>query len=117
MPLGYKAAKLADLYAIPLYSGLIFFYIIKLLCALIKLNDEYFIRDILETLGLFFGVYIGQKLNLKIKVVVTALLGAMLCSYGITMAFKLQPIHPKDTLTKVLYMLGILVLFILGWQY
>lgn len=59
VPLGYKAAKLADMYAIPIYSGLISFNILKILCTIINLNDKYYIREILEILGLFFGIYIG----------------------------------------------------------
>ena len=66
---------MADQYAIPLFSGLIVYTIFSLLCSLIDLNDEYYIREVLECLGMFFGVYIGKKLNQQVKVFVTALTG------------------------------------------
>lgn len=88
IPLGKKAMGVADIYAIPFFSGLLVFSFIGFVCKILDVNDRSFIREILEVIGLFAGVFIGNKYRPVIKVIITSLIGSNLCIYGATMALK-----------------------------
>ena len=69
-------------------------------------------------MGLLFGFYIGQKLNQSIKVLVTALTGANLTVFGITLTFDIvEPDGQHDQWTPAAILLAILLLFYVSYKY
>lgn len=112
IPVCKKAMKVADLYAIPFFTGLLGFSVVGFICKLIDLNDHHFFREIFEILGLFIGIYVGNKYKQVTKVLVTSIMGAALCTYGATLALKWQPIMPAER--PVLYIIYVVANFLLA---
>ena len=57
---GYHASKLADLYAVPFFSGLVSFSILAWTAELLGIHDKFYIREALEFFAFIFGLYIGM---------------------------------------------------------
>lgn len=93
IPLGYKAADLSEKFAISLFAGIICFFLMNLLCTVIGIADDHYLRDILELVCFFVGVLFGQKLEKQIKVVVVSFLGSNLSIFGLFLALRFQPIR------------------------
>ena len=108
---------MGEFYAIPIFTALACFSFSNFLFEVIDLYDQYYLREILEGFSLLFGIYLGWKYNQKIKIFITALTGADVGVYGITLAFKLQPILHENTATLVLYILTIMIFTLIGFIY
>ena len=117
IPLGYKAAQLADIYAVPFFSGLIAYTIMAITCELAHVQDKMFIREVLEFVGFMFGIYVGQSLQKKVKLVVTSMLGSTLLMFGVFMALDRFPIEKRDALTQGVYIGANLVMFVITYFY
>ena len=103
VPLGVKAAKLADQYAVPVFSALIALTIMSVTCELAHIEDKMAVREVLEFLAFLFGLYLGQNMQKKVKIVVTSVLGSALVPYGAFMAAGLIPIGKDDAVTTATY--------------
>lgn len=118
IPLGKRAMKVADIYAVPFFAGLMLFSFFGFVCKVIDINDRNFIRELIEVVGLFIGVYLGNKYKPVIKVLITALIGSNLGVYGAALALKWQPISPgKNKGIFVFYVFANIALFIGAYTY
>lgn len=118
IPVCKKAMKVADLYAIPFFTGLLSFGFISFICKVLDVSDRSFVREVLEVLGLLIGIYLGNKYKLVTKVLVTSLIGANLSVYGATLALKWQPIIPRQRPgLYVFYIIANIVVFVAAYSY
>ena len=118
LPIGKKAMKIADLYAISFFAALLASSLMAFGVKLADLNDRSYLREIIEIVGFLIGFYFGKKYRHQIKVLITALLGSNLCVYGASLALKWQPLNPEESpgLFTTYYALN-LVLFLLSYVY
>jgi uncharacterized membrane protein YoaT (DUF817 family) len=118
IPLGKRAMKVADIYSVPFFTGLLFFSFVGFVCKVVDINDKSFIREILEVIGLFIGVFLGNRYRPVIKVLITSLVGSNLCVYGATLALKWQPVRPaKNVGIFIFYVAANIALFLGAYLY
>lgn len=118
LPIGKKAMKIADMYAISFFAALLASSLMGFAVKLADLSDRLYVREIIEVVGFLTGFYFGKKYRHQIKVLITALLGANLCVYGASLALKWQPLSPqKSPGLFTTYSVLNLVLFVVSYAY
>ena len=107
--LGYHASKVADLYAVPFFSGLIAFSVLSWSCEVIGIHDTFYVREALEFFAFIFGLYLGMQIQSKIKMLVTSILGSGMAVFGCYVTFGLIPINEDAVKSTVYLSLSILL--------